>query len=363
METKSERENKKADRMNICGIQQIGIGVKNAGEAWKWYRQAFGMDIRVFEDTAIARLMLPYTNGAVCERYAALAMNMEGGGGFEIWQHTRMDPRPPLFEVQLGDTGIFICKMKCRNIQRAFREHQSAGLTITGMLSTDPQGQSHYYLKDPFSNIFEIVEEPICFMKQKSLTGGVAGAVIGVSDIEEARKVYSGILQYNRVVYDETGRFDDLSGLPGGNERYRRTLLKHDPRTGPFSQLLGPSQLELIQPLERTPRKIFEDRIWGEPGFIHLCFDVTGMDDLKNTCEQKGFPFTVNSADSFDMGSTAGHFSYISDPDGTPIEFVETHKLPIIEKLGWHLNLKGRSSKKPLPRWMVKTLIFSRVKD
>ncbi|MGM0377659.1 MAG: VOC family protein, partial [Bacteroidota bacterium] len=98
-------------------------------------------------------------------------------------------------------------------------------------------------------------------------------------------------------------------------------------------------------------------------GFIHLCFDITGMQGLQEECEKKGFPFTVNSADSFDMGTTAGHFSYISDPDGTPIEFVETHKLPIIEKLGWHMNLKKRNPVKPLPDWMVKTLVFSRIKD
>ena len=44
------------------------------------------------------------------------------------------------------------------------------------------------------------------------------------------------------------------------------------------------------------------------------------------------------------------HFSYIEDPDGTLIEFVETHKLPIIEKLGWYMKLKGRDPKKSLPK-------------
>jgi len=348
---------------NICGIQQIGIGVKDAREAWKWYRSAFGMDISVFEDTATAKLMLPYTNGKQCERFAALAINMEGGGGFEIWQHTQFEPQAPVFEVQLGDCGIFICKMKCRNIQKAFSEHQAKNYYIQGTLEKDPQGHLHYYLKDPYNNIFEVVEEQNCYTKQKSVTGGVAGSVIGVSNIDEALKVYADILQYNIVVYDQTGQFDDFAALPGGTEKYRRVLLKHEPRTGPFSKLLGPTQIELIQPIERTPKKIFQDRIWGELGYIHLCFDIIGMNLLNEECEQKGFPFTVNSANSFDMGSAAGHFTYISDPDGTPIEFVETHKLPIIEKLGWYMNLKGGDPKKSLPDWMVKTLQFSRIKD
>ncbi|MGD9558863.1 MAG: VOC family protein, partial [Mangrovibacterium sp.] len=214
-------------KKNICGIQQIGIGVSDAREAWKWYRKAFGMDISVFEDTAVARLMLHYTNGKECERYAALAMNMEGGGGFEIWQHTGITPKPPIFDVRLGDTGIFVCKMKCRDIQRAFCEHQTSGLDILGTLSEDPQGRLHYYLRDPYANLFEVVEEPVFYMKQNSSTGGVAGAVIGVSDIEKAKKVYADILEYNQVVYDQSGTFPDYAALPGGTGKYRRVLLKH----------------------------------------------------------------------------------------------------------------------------------------
>ncbi|NJY63393.1 VOC family protein [Salinimicrobium sp. CDJ15-81-2] len=350
-------------KKNICGIQQVGIGLKDAREAWKWYRKTFGMDINVFEDTAVARLMLPYTNGQVCERYAALAMNMEGGGGFEIWQHTRLTPNPPVFDVKLGDCGIYICKIKCRNVQKAFEGHMGMGLNIPGGLVKDPEGNLHYYLIDPYNNIFQVVEDSNFYMKQKSLTGGVAGVVIGVSNIEKAMKVYADILEYDRIVYDKTGQFNDFAALPGGKEKYRRVLLKHKPRTGPFSKLLGPTQIELVQPIERQPDKIFRDRIWGEFGFIHLCFDIVGMDHLRRECNEKGFPFTVDSSDSFDMGTTAGHFSYISDPDGTPIEFVETHKLPIIEKLGWYMNLKDRNTTKPLPDWMVKTLRFSRVRD
>ncbi|WP_291862727.1 VOC family protein [Marinilabilia sp.] len=351
-------------KKNIVGIQQIGVGLKDAREGWKWYRRVFGMDIKVFEDTATARLMHHYTNDKDCERYAALAMNMEGGGGFEVWQHTQMEPKPPVFDAQLGDTGIFITKMKSRNVLRAYDNHKSMGIKVLSEPILNPENRLHYFLKDPYNNIFEVLEDDRCFMKQKSLTGGVAGAVIGVSDIDKAMEVYSEILQYDEVIADKSGVFKDFEPLPGGKEKYRRVLLAHkERRTGPFSKLLGPTQIELVQSLKRSPRKIFENRIWGELGFIHLCIDIKGMEALQMECEARGFPFTVNSADSFDMGSAAGHFSYISDPDGTPIEFVETHKLPIIEKLGLYINLKKRAPQKPLPDWMVRSLAFSRVKD
>ncbi len=351
------------DKKIIVGIQQMGIGLKDAKTAWRWYRKVFGMDISVLEDTATAKLMLHYTNGQQCDRYAAIALNMEGGGGFEVWQHTGIEPKAPFFDVQLGDTGIFICKMKTRDISSAFKRHQAMEVEIISSINIDPQGFKHYYLKDPYNNIFEVVEDPIHFVKQTSVTGGVSGAVIGVSDIDAALKVYSDILEYSLVVYDKTDVFEDFSVLPGGSEKYRRVLLKHNPRKGPFSRMLGPTQIELVQAMDREPRKIFESRIWGELGFIHLCFDIVGMDLLERECKAAGFPFTVNSANSFDMGSAAGHFTYISDPDGTPIEFVETHKLPIIEKLGWYLDLRKRDREKPLPDWIMKSLRFSRVKD
>ena len=87
------------------------------------------------------------------------------------------------------------------------------------------------------------------------------------------------------------------------------------------------------------------------------------MDILKKECENKGFPFTVDSSNSFDMGEAAGRFSYIEDPDGTLIEFVETHKVPVMKKIGWYINLKNRDPKKHLPRWMLLAMGLNKVKN
>ena len=52
--------------------------------------------------------------------------------------------------------------------------------------------------------------------------------------------------------------------IPGGENKFRRVLLKSSkPRLGSFSQLLGESFIELIQVLNREPKKIFENR-WLE---------------------------------------------------------------------------------------------------
>ena len=64
----------------------MGIGIPDVHEAWTWYRKNLHMDVPVFEEAATAELMLPYTGGKPHDRHAILAMNMQGGGGFEIWQ-------------------------------------------------------------------------------------------------------------------------------------------------------------------------------------------------------------------------------------------------------------------------------------
>ena len=112
----------------ISGIQQMGIGVTNVHEAWKWYNNNFGMDCRVFEDVAEAKLMLPYTGGEPRSRHAVLALNLQSGGGFEIWQYKGREPLQIKEEIRIGDLGIIACKMKVRNIQETLTAYQKAGI-------------------------------------------------------------------------------------------------------------------------------------------------------------------------------------------------------------------------------------------
>ncbi|MEQ8524270.1 VOC family protein [Gracilimonas sp.] len=348
----------------ISGIQQIGIGIPDVHKATDWYRRHFGMDIKVFEDSATAELMTPYTGGEAHDRTAILALNMKGGGGFEIWQYTSREPQPADFDLMMGDLGINVGKIKSINVPGTYDEMESAGLDILTPLEKNPAGDYTFFVKDLYGNIWQVVKG-LDFFKKKTpaSTGGVVGAIIGSTDIEKARKLYSDVLGYDEVVYDKTAAFDDFKGLPGGENRYRRVLLRHSkPRQGGFSQMFGPTEIELIEVQEREPRKLFKDRYWGDLGYIHLCFDIQGMDVLKDELEANGFPFTVDSANSFDMGKAAGRFTYVEDPDGTLIEFVETHKVPIMKKIGWYIDMTKRDPKKNLPSWMISALRFSRMK-
>lgn len=352
----------------VSGIQQLGIGVTNVSEAWAWYRKHLGMDIKVFDDRATAKLMLPYTGGLPRERHAILALNMNGGGGFEIWQYTERVPQAPLFEPMLGDLGIFAAKIKTRDPHHTHARFLSEKLNVSAM-QKDPDGRHFFYVTDPYNNVFQVIESDNWFGNRKQHTGSVYGVVIGVTDIENSRRVYSDILGYDQVVFDREGTFEDFSYLRGGDSRFRRVLLRNSlPRRGAFGRLFGNSEIELVQVEGRTPRKIYEGRFWGDLGFIHLCYDINGMEKLNAACAKRGFAFTVDSfahheGNSFDMGEAAGHFSYIEDPDGTLIEFVETHRIPIFKKLGLYLSLRKRNPSKHLPNWVIKSMGLGRVKD
>jgi catechol 2,3-dioxygenase-like lactoylglutathione lyase family enzyme len=352
----------------ISGIQQIGIGVTNVEEAWIWYIKQFGMDCRIFEDEAVAELMLPHTDGLPRRRHAVLALNLQSGGGFEIWQHKGKDPVKIIEEIQIGDLGIIACKIKTKNVKQTLETYQNNGLAVPSEAITDPSGKITFFMKDPYGNIFQLVEANDWFSEENKNTGGSYGAIIGVSDVEKSKIVYSDILGYDKVIYDITGVFNDLAGLPGGEKECRRVLLRRsEPFVGAFSKVLGHSVIELISTPGIPGKNIYEGRIWGDPGFIHLCYDMNGIDNLRSFCENKGFPFTVDTkksqaGNSFDMGEAAGYFAYIQDPDGTLIEFVETHKVPILKKIGWYLDLRKRDPNKSLPEWILKTLRFSRVK-
>lgn len=350
-------------RKTFNGIQQIGIGVADAKAVFNWYRKHLGFDILVFEDESKATLMTQYTDHVVQNRYAMLAMNMIGGGGLEIWQFKTRVPKAPISPILLGDLGIHTMKLRCHDVRKAYQVLKHLPNIGIGEIVATPNGVSMLLFTDPWDNSVQLVQDSYCFDPCKSICGGVLGAIIGVSDMERSIYFYTEILGYDTIVHDCSEIFKDFSSIKGGSNAFRRVLLKHADRSvGGFGELLGPTEIELVQALDREPSSIYENRLWGDLGYIHLCFDVQGMKLLRDEAKALKYPFTVDSASSFDMGDAAGHFSYIEDPDGTLIEFVETHKVPILKKLGWFINLKRRNPLSPLPRWLVKAMRIHRIK-
>jgi len=335
----------------ISGIQQVGIGTADAEAYFNWSKNIFGFDVRLFDDKAEAALMTKYTGGEVHSRRAILSLNLNGGGGLEIWQFTSRKTTAPQNAIKLGDLGINAIKIKANDV-KAIHLRCKAIQACSPLFEND-KGQLTFTLSDKQGNLFQVIEDKVWFRNRKLMQGGVAGAIIGVKDMEKAIPFYTKGLGFSEIISDHIDDAKDLAIHQAG-KKYRRVLLKYKNQfNGAFSKLLGDAQIELIQVIDGTPVKIFENRYWGDAGFIHLCFDVINMNGLKKHLNDLGHPTVVDSADTFDMGESGGRFAYVEDPDGTLIELVETHKVPILKKLNWFLNLKKRKKQKPLPDLLI----------
>lgn len=338
----------------LSGIQQVGIGVSQATKAMHTYKHLFGMDVLIFDDEAQASLMTQYTGGVVYSRRAILTMNLQGGGGLEIWQFKDRTPTQGA-QVALGHLGINAAILKSRNLKQSHQRLSVIDGLVVSAIASGPDGQPYFYVTDTDSNHFKIIPSTDWFQNNDFDLGGVVGAVIGVSDMEKSIAFYQTILGFDTITYD------NLCTENGHNFR-KVGLSKAATGKGAFNTLLGNVTVELLQNLDQKQPKIYENRFWGDCGFIHLCFDVIAMDALKNHAATHGLEFTVDSNNTFAMDNASGRFCYIEDPDGTLIELVETHKVPILKKIGWYLDLRKRNQEKPLPRWMIKMLALSKVK-
>lgn len=345
----------------INGIQQVGIGTPDVHDSFKWYRQNFGFDVPVFNEAAEAPLMTQYTGDKVQSRHAILAMNLHGGGGMEIWQYTsRKSAAQPPFSLKR--TGLLISRIKCENAVTAHKKLNSSKRSAVGK---DPMGMPAFNVTDPYGNPFIIAESKSWYKKEKDAFGGIEGIVIGVSNLESSLAFYKNVLEIDKILFDKTGVFEDFAELEGGDSTFRRVRITPSKRNnGAFSKVFGDFYLELIELVndERIGHNM-DGRYWGDQGFIHLCFDVNNMDDIKGRAAAAQNAFTVDAGESFSMGEAAGRFAYVEDPDGTLIELVETDKITISKKLGWRINLSAARKRKPLPDFLFKVIGMTRVKD
>lgn len=349
----------------INGIQHIGVGVSDSEASQKWYRKFFGMDIRIFDGVAPAPLMDVYTHNETITKRASMILNIQGGCAMEVVNPTSFVPKKPNFETQLGDIGIYINQVKTIDVKAAYAHFKANGATLLSEIVQMPDGGDTFYCEDLNGLIFQILPGGNFYMKGKHMTGGPNGCVIGVSDIDQSLKLYSDILGYDKVIYDETGVFSDFKSLAGGKNKFRRIrLTQSNPPGGGFAKVSADTYVEMIQALDYEPKKIYKGRIWGDVGFVHIGLDVRGMKALGTELAEKGFGFTCDTKDTLDMGGTTRvHCVYIDDPDGILIEMIEVYKIPILEKLGIFLNVEKRDPLKPLPDFMLKALRFGRIKD
>ncbi|MFM7727823.1 MAG: VOC family protein, partial [Flavobacteriales bacterium] len=345
----------------INGLQHIGVAVSDMDVSLKFYRKFFGLDIPFFDSVQPAPLMDVYTRNQTITKRASMVMNLQGGCAIEVIRPTSFEPVKAKNPVQMGDLGIFITQLKCKDLRVTHQFCRSEGATGVTDIASDPAGRDTFYMQDPDGNLWQFIQGDNWYTNSGHHSGGVVGCTTGVTNMEKALKLYADILGFDKVVYDVTSTFADWNAFPTGTQKYRRVLLTQGNQPGGgFARVTGRTSIELVQALERTPHFIFEDRIWGDTGFAHIGFDVKGMKALGADLSAAGYGFTCDSSNALSMGNTKVHCTYIHDDDRTLSEMIEVYKVPIIEKWGVFLNVEKRDPLKPLPDFMLKALRFSR---
>ena len=354
--------NLKSTAPEIYGIQQIGLGVTDIHEAYRWYAEHYRSDLCVFDDDSDAEDMAQYMGGLSRSKRAVLAMNDQGGAGYEIWQATSRAGKP-VHDSGVKRLGIQRVTLKCRDIKKCQEKLNKQEHISDVSILQDPLSRSTIVTRDLYGNHIRLQESDNWLWPRGNNQGGIYSVTIGVSDMAVSMDYYAKLLGYDEVLLDDEKVWPDLSSLAGGDRPLRRVILGHSgERSGGFSHLLGRSEIELIKCSDAATHKN-ADRYWGDPGYMHVCFDVADVSDMARACSELGRPLTVQSDPDFLMGDAAGHWAYAEDPDGTLIEFVQTLKVTLLPALGWKISLHDRPVGKPLPRWLVAALRFKRMKE
>ncbi len=343
-------------------LQQIGIGVHNVDVMRDFYASVLGFDTLLFCTEGSIDIMSAYTGGRSWNRKAMLLANFNGGATLQLWQHTEHLHVPAENEVGLDNRGILCTCVRCCDIVNVRNRLFDSGYEIT-RISADSLGRNRCYVKDPENNWIGLVETSEGWLKKKAHSiGGVCSIIIGVSDIKKSMHFYSTVCGYDTVLSEEVGTFTEFEAFRG-QQKVRRVLLKRSKKLqGAFAHLLQSSTIELIQACEKPQEHVYtnyEERLWGDPGFMHACFDVKNMRALCNHRKIHKDPFIIDS--DFSTEEVSGHFTYAEDPDRTLVKFVEIYTWSLMKKYGLVLNLKKHKNAKPLPKFFMRLLALKKI--
>jgi catechol 2,3-dioxygenase-like lactoylglutathione lyase family enzyme len=309
----------------INAYQHAGIGVRDAGVTYKFYKDLLGFKVKA-NDATCYRKEMESVVGALVEMRIIMAANAMGGGVIELCEHTSTKPLEPPEEVRWGDLGFFELGIKAYDLNSLFLNLKNRGVSfltpVRSMELTNGEMLRYAYLKDPDGLLIQLVEVE---KNAKPRAGGVHHVGLGVKDLEAMRRFYSEVLGYTEVEHEFKGHLPELDEVTGGEEMELVMLQRPGAAHGSIPNL-DSGRLKLVHTLKYQGRPIFQDRRWGDIGMMELAFDVDQLAQTVNGLLAAGAaPYL--SPTCIDMGSgSAGSVAYVLDPEGNCIELVETLK-------------------------------------
>jgi catechol 2,3-dioxygenase-like lactoylglutathione lyase family enzyme len=148
---------------------------------------------------------------------------------------------------------------------------------------------------------------------------GVSHVGIGVGDMEKALAFYGGVLGFEVVVFDYTGRLAGIDSVESA-PKARIVMLRNENST-PIAQ----GMLELVQmlpPEKPNPHNIeFE---WGNIGIAEVCQDVKNLEEISKIMTDKGFKVVMPVLYAILSGEEV-KYCYFRSPERVLLELIEWH--------------------------------------
>ncbi|MFS0732028.1 VOC family protein [Microbacterium sp. 1P10UB] len=150
---------------------------------------------------------------------------------------------------------------------------------------------------------------------------------VGVSDMDASVRFYAG-LGFVDVVFDHTGDLGGLAQVTGhATTRARVVYLRSATPT-----VLGRSGIKLVQILDRPQPPLPDGFAYGEPGVCEVCIHVKDYEEFHDGLVRSGHTVLMDPNDQIlEPYDTHCGLSYVEDPDGAKIEFIEWRSL----ESGW----------------------------
>lgn len=156
---------------------------------------------------------------------------------------------------------------------------------------------------------------------------GVDHIGVGVSDMAASLAFYAQ-LGFVDVAFDYTGDLPGMAPLTGhARTRARVAYLRSSNPT-----VLGRSGIKLVQILDRPQPPLPAGFAYGEPGICEVCIHVQSYEEFHERLVAAGHRVLMDPNDQIlEPYDTHCGLSYVEDPDGAKLEFIEWRSL----EAGW----------------------------
>jgi len=297
----------------IAGVHHIALGVKNLEIMKSFYKDILGFNI-LEPPAAPHDIMSGIMRGITPEFTVGMLSHDEGGIIIEFIHMITPVPRAIRQDSRYGDIGANKITIAVSDVNDLYHDLKDKAKLFSGPKSVELPGYGSYtfvYCKDPEGNLIELVlgaKLPV-----NNQFGGVRWVGISVTDLKRSISFYQKYTGFDTLFVEPHENFSGLVDEVCGNEQTRV-------RSCILSSSKGGGMVELFEVIEPRGRSIPFYTSWGDFGYLQTAMMCRNVPEIVDYFEKEGIEFIIKLQHVPGEEGTA--FSYVRDPDGTPLEFL-----------------------------------------